>query len=163
MIYASTVGTARSFAICVIVLLLCVQVPATSNSSCRWIPGDETWPSSTDWEALNATVGGRLIATIPLASVCHAEPYANYDEAACSALRQEWGVAQTFGLKPAEFMNPYYQNQSCDPFTDISRPCDMGNYASYSIDVTSAQDVVAGLQFARDKNIRLVVKNTGHE
>jgi len=163
MAYPSAIGTARSLATCVLVLLLCVQVPATRTSSCRWLPGDETWPSSADWQALNATVSGRLIATIPQASVCHATPYDNYDEAACSALRQEWGVAQTFGLKPAEFMNPYYQNQSCDPFTDISRPCAMGNYASYSIDVTCAEDVVAGLQFAKDKNIRLVVKNTGHE
>lgn len=163
MVYASAKGTARSLAICVLVLLLCSQVPAASNSSCRWIPGDETWPSSADWQALNATLGGRLIATIPQASVCHTTPYTDYDEAACSALLQEWGVAQTFELKPAEFMNPYYQNQSCDPFTEKSRPCDIGNYASYSIDVTSAEDVVAGLQFAKDKNIRLVVKNTGHE
>lgn len=163
MVYAGVMGTARSLPICVIFLLLCVQVPAINNFSCRSIPGDETWPSSADWQALNATVGGRLIATVPQASVCHTTPYANYDEAACSALRQEWGVAQTFELKPAEFMNAYYQNQSCDPFTDVSRPCDLGNYASYSIDVTSAEDVLAGLQFAKDKNLRLVVKNTGHE
>jgi hypothetical protein len=65
--------------------------------------------------------------------------------------------------KPGEIINAYYQNQSCDPFTPASRPCVLGNYPVYSINVTGADDVVAGLQFARKQNIRLSVHNTGHE
>jgi hypothetical protein len=38
-----------------------------------------------------------------------------------------------------------------------------GNIAEYSINVTSAKDVAAGVKFAQKKNIRLVIKNTGHE
>ena len=34
---------------------------------------------------------------------------------------------------------------------------------SYSINVSQASDAVAGLQFAEQNNIRLVIKNTGHE
>lgn len=60
-------------------------------------------------------------------------------------------------------MNPYFQNQSCDPFTSEQRPCELGNYVSYSIDVLGAEDVVAGIQFANENNVRLVIKNTGHE
>lgn len=60
-------------------------------------------------------------------------------------------------------MNPYTQNYSCVPYTPESQPCLMGNYASYSINVLSAQDAIAGIEFARQHNIRLVVKNTGHE
>lgn len=62
-----------------------------------------------------------------------------------------------------EIMSPYWQNQSCDPFTAPSTPCALGNYVSYSIAVTGADDIRAGLRFAKDNNIRLVVKNTGHE
>ena len=64
---------------------------------------------------------------------------------------------------PSEIMNPYYQNRSCDPFTPEDTPCELGNYASYSINVTGARDVIAGIQFAKEKNVRLVIKNTGHE
>lgn len=64
---------------------------------------------------------------------------------------------------PAEVMNPSIQNYSCVPFTPSSQPCDLGNYASYSIAVTRAEDVVAGIKFARKNNVRLVIKNTGHE
>ncbi|RYP39365.1 hypothetical protein DL768_010721 [Monosporascus sp. mg162] len=42
-------------------------------------------------------------------------------------------------------------------------PCELGNYAAYSIRVTGADDVVAGLRFAQEKNIRLSIRNTGHD
>jgi hypothetical protein len=64
---------------------------------------------------------------------------------------------------PSEFNHPYFQNQSCDPFTPREKPCTLGNYASYSIEVTGPKDVIAGLKFARKKNIRVTIKNTGHE
>jgi hypothetical protein len=66
-------------------------------------------------------------------------------------------------VQPAEIDAPWFQNQSCDPFTASSQPCELGNYVSYSINVTKAADVVAGIDFAKDHNIRLVIKNTGHE
>jgi hypothetical protein len=62
------------------------QVSATA-SDCRCMPGDDCWPSHGTWEALNATVGGRLIATVPIGSVCH-DP--TFDEEACAELRASW-------------------------------------------------------------------------
>ena len=63
----------------------------------------------------------------------------------------------------SSIMAPYFANNSCDPYTPRSQPCLLGNYASYAIEVTSIEDVVAGLSFADKNNIRLVVRNTGHE
>ena len=58
-----------------------------ANSTCRYIPGDVGWPSAKEWQQLNATVGGRLIATVPLGSVCHTKgDFTAYDAAACAAL-----------------------------------------------------------------------------
>lgn len=64
---------------------------------------------------------------------------------------------------PAEIMTPLFQNQSCDPFTPRTQECVLGNHVSYSINVLSAADAQAGIEFAKKHNIRLVVKNTGHE
>ena len=58
-----------------------------NSSACRCIPGDSSWPSSTEWAKLNATVGGRLIKTTPLASPCH-DP--NYDAEQCATLKNLW-------------------------------------------------------------------------
>lgn len=60
-------------------------------------------------------------------------------------------------------MAPLLQNKTCDPFTPREEPCELGNHASYSINISSASDVISGVKFARDRNIRLIIKNTGHE
>lgn len=59
----------------------------TSTTSCLVLPTDASWPSMADWDNLNATVGGRLIATTPLAAVCH-DP--NFDAAKCNAIKKDW-------------------------------------------------------------------------
>ncbi|KAL4792159.1 hypothetical protein BDV19DRAFT_368985 [Aspergillus venezuelensis] len=133
------------------------------SSSCKAFPGDAAWPSSGAWNALNRTVGGRLIATVPLPSVCHQSPFGTFNEDACAAIKSEWLEDTTFINHPAEVMNPPTQNYSCVPFTSSSQACTMGNYASYSINVTGADDVIAGVKFARENYVRLVIKNTGHD
>ncbi|KAI0439615.1 FAD-binding domain-containing protein [Xylaria telfairii] len=138
-------------------------VGSTINSGstlCKPIPGDRNWPTTAEWDKLNATVGGRLITTLPIAHVCHA-PW--YSEEACQTLKSQWGVAELQTSQPAEFLAPWFQNQSCTPFEGEKSPCKLGNYASYSINVTSSKDIVAGVQFAKQNNVRLVVKNTGHD
>ncbi|KAI0862704.1 putative FAD-dependent isoamyl alcohol oxidase [Xylaria cubensis] len=143
--------------ICALALLTSV------DATCRSIPGDADWPSPEQWTELNTTVHGRLIQTIPQASVCHTTPFADFNSDACKALQTAWTQTETYEVKPAEFMNGYYQNQSCDPFTDSSKPCELGNYAAYSINVTGPDDVIAAVRFADEQNVRLVVKSTGHD
>lgn len=60
-------------------------------------------------------------------------------------------------------MQSYFANQSCDPFSDRSIPCTLGNYVSYSVKATEAEDVVSALQFAKTNKIRVIVRNTGHD
>ena len=60
---------------------------AQSSQDCRCFPGDECWPSTDIWDKFSQTVDGRLIATVPLATPCHAP---NYDAATCDKLRNQW-------------------------------------------------------------------------
>jgi FAD/FMN-containing dehydrogenase len=60
-------------------------------------------------------------------------------------------------------MAPFFANQSCDPFTSPSTPCTLGNYVSYSVNATCKEDVIAAVKFAQSRNIRFVVRNTGHD
>ncbi|TVY19102.1 FAD-linked oxidoreductase ZEB1 [Lachnellula arida] len=105
---------------------------ASTFQNCKNIPGDAGWPAESDWDALNKTVEGRLIATVPIAHVCHDPTYLNQS---CNTVREAWGLP------------------------DLQ----LGNYVSYSINVSSAADAIAGLQFSQKHNVRLVVKNTGHD
>lgn len=63
----------------------------------------------------------------------------------------------------AEILNQNFQNYSCVPFTDASRPCELGNYPSYVVNVTEAGDVQGALAFAQKHNVRIIIKNTGHD
>ena len=60
-------------------------------------------------------------------------------------------------------MASLFTNDSCDPFTPRERPCEIGAYVQYSVNVSSPEHVVKTLKFVKEHNIRLVVKNTGHE
>jgi hypothetical protein len=60
-------------------------------ASCRNIPGDAGWPAPAAWNLLNTAVGGRLIATNPIAHVCH-NP--TFSEADCASLTQQWDVPE---------------------------------------------------------------------
>ncbi|KAL1869590.1 hypothetical protein Daus18300_005444 [Diaporthe australafricana] len=60
-------------------------------------------------------------------------------------------------------MAPIFANESCDPFTDRDAQCVVGSYVQYAVNATGASDYIATLAFAREQNIRLVIRNTGHD
>lgn len=64
---------------------------------------------------------------------------------------------------PSSVMAPFFANQSCDPFTGEDAACTYGNYVRYAVNVSSSEDIAATVLFAKENNIRLVVRNTGHD
>ncbi|KAF4592335.1 putative isoamyl alcohol oxidase [Ophiocordyceps camponoti-floridani] len=117
-------------------------------------------PSPSAWSALNKTVGGRLLATIPLGSPCH-DP--NYDEALCSTLRRKWRDYPLHIQSPSSVMSPLFVNNSCNPFQPRDTPCELASFVRYTAAARDAKDVAATVKFAKRHNVRLVIKNTGHD
>lgn len=64
---------------------------------------------------------------------------------------------------PAAEMSTFYTNETCRPTTDPSEPCTLGYYGVYAILAEKHDHVKAGVDFAREHNLRLVVRNTGHD
>lgn len=74
-------------------------------------------------------------------------------------------------------MAPYWLNNTCSPFfgtladpyatsntSSVSNAsCSSGNLAVYAVDVDSAETAATAFKFAIEKNIRLSIKNTGHD
>ena len=58
---------------------------------------------------------------------------------------------------PVEILSQSFQNYSCVPFTPRDQQCELGNYASYVVNVTDANGVKVALKFAKEKNIRIVI------
>lgn len=60
-------------------------------------------------------------------------------------------------------MSPLYQGLTCLPTTDRNGSCTLGGYPAYAVNVTNIAQIQLAVNFARASNIRLVVKNTGHD
>ncbi|KAK7983488.1 MFS transporter [Apiospora arundinis] len=141
------------------------QLTPTSaeDGNCKCFPGDPCWPSESEWAAFNRTVGGRLVATVPLAAPCHHSPLAPYDPVACAAVRSTWWFPETHLSSSSSPMAPFFANASCDPFTRPEDQCVLGAYPQYAVRAAGAADYQATLAFAAARRLRLVVRNTGHD
>lgn len=60
-------------------------------------------------------------------------------------------------------MAALFTNNSCNPFLDPDTPCTDGNEAWFTVNATGAHDFQATLNFTTTHNIRLVIRNTGHD
>src|SRR5476651_403631 len=109
-------------------------------------PTDAAWPDAKSWEKLNEAVSGNLIKVQALFQGCQAEPKG----LACLATQKNAGNPYWLGDQPGGTEN--------SGWLDAWAPAP----SVYAIKARDAGDVAAGINFARDNKLRLVVKGGGH-
>ncbi|KAI9150364.1 VAO-type flavoprotein oxidase [Paramyrothecium foliicola] len=129
-------------------------------SKCKAVPGSSAWPSTDKWRKLNETVEGRLFRPTPPAAVCHSER-PEFNEEACAAVTKAWEGHDFHTYDPVSTLWNNWNNDTCLP--DPKFPCSGDGYPALVVNATTAEHVKAAVDFARKHNIRLVVKNTGHD
>jgi len=139
-----------------------LQVPE-NLTECRSLPEDSSWPTATEWNDFNKTLGGRLIATKPIASSCHLDTFEAFSQTECSALQASWTTSQTHISSSSSIMAPFFANYSCDPFAATNASCVIGTYVQYAVNASDASHYIETLQFVSKHNIRLTIRNTGHD
>lgn len=128
--------------------------------SCRAVPGGAGWPSADLWSALNTTVEGRLLKPAPPGAVCHpSQP--TYSKDACTAVQANWTDEFFHSSNPVSVEWNNWTNDTCLP--DASQPCSGEGYPVYVVNATTPQHVQAAVKFAQANNVRLIVKNSGHD
>lgn len=118
----------------------------TTAPRARLRPGDPGWPSDATWADLNRDVEGRLLKLTSPFSGCMTTPTGS----SCSEALQN-------------LENPYYVGDQ-PALTQTSGWLDAWASKSsvYAVAAKSTADVVAAVNFARQHNLRLVVKGGGH-
>ncbi|KAL3473531.1 FAD-binding domain-containing protein [Aspergillus californicus] len=142
--------------------LLLLAGAQSAVAKCKCSPTDACWPSPATWNTLNSTVNGKLIANEPLAKPCYQGP--GYSAEECQSVAESWDDNVWLAESPIGYSYPLVD--TCPPInaTIPGYPtCELGNSPLYSIAATTASDVAAGVKFARENNVRLVIKNTGHD
>ena len=140
-----------------------LQARSSRDEGCRCFPGDACWPNPQDWAEFNSTLGGKLVATLPIGSSCHDGPHGSFDAARCTHIQSSWGFPETHYRTSSSVQSAFFANDSCDPFLPRSAPCALGTYVRYAVDARSAADYQSTLAFSRRHNLRLVIRNTGHD
>jgi FAD/FMN-containing dehydrogenase len=108
--------------------------------------GDPSWPSEASWDRLRREIRGRLIFLESPLTACQTAP-------------EGTSYAEVFkGLR-----NPYYIGDQ-PGLTQTSGWLDAWTSAPsvYAVEAVETADVVAAVNFARENNLRLVVKGGGH-
>ncbi|KAJ5907621.1 FAD-binding type 2 [Penicillium taxi] len=129
---------------------------------CKCTPADLCWPSIPTWSALNASVDGQLIANQPIAQPCYPGP--GQDVQLCQEISQQWTNSSFQETSPIGYTYPV--TEECPPINGsvAAYPlCQLGAAPVYTINATKAEHVAAGVIFSKMNNVRLVVKNTGHD
>ncbi|KAH8722968.1 hypothetical protein GQ44DRAFT_686064 [Phaeosphaeriaceae sp. PMI808] len=139
---------------------------------CKCAPTSKCWPTETQWTSLNSTLNGALIRGVPPGSVCYPDQ-PNYNIEACKFVASQWFNSTWHATDPVSVDYPIWTNNSCNPIwpngtsitgdpTAGSRGCSIGAYPAYVVKATTPQQVSSTLKWASQKNIRVIVKSTGH-
>src|SRR3979490_1299094 len=120
-------------------------VPPAAAGSNRVRPSDPRWPGPERWEDLRRRVRGRLAAVQSPLVACR--------EAGADSCQDVFKSLQ----------NPYYLGDQAG-LTQVSGWAGAwtSTPSAYVVAAKNAADVVAAVNFARENNLRLVVKGGGH-
>ncbi|GAB5590130.1 hypothetical protein Unana1_05030 [Umbelopsis nana] len=128
---------------------------------------DSCWPNASVWKDLNNTMDGRLVTPIQPAYYCH-DPH--FDKDACDKMYQnnqdmQWATDQSGALVDQKWLAdpsmPFEQTCAFNVSRNLS--CPQGNIPVYALDVRTVRDIQYAVKFASKYNLRLVIRNTGHD
>ncbi|ORY70472.1 uncharacterized protein BCR38DRAFT_362324 [Pseudomassariella vexata] len=128
---------------------------------CREVPGSDKWPSEQVWDAFNETLGGVLLKPPPAGAFCYEGPY--YSADLCAFLQFNATFTSFWLDDPVDVLTRWPTGSTCLPTLNPQGNCTQGGLPTYVVNATSVKHVQAAVNFARNQNIRLVIKNTGHD
>ncbi|ORY16065.1 hypothetical protein BCR34DRAFT_622478 [Clohesyomyces aquaticus] len=121
--------------------------------TCKSFPGDAEWPTQSAWNAFNASINSALIRTVPIAAPCYDTKWGPKDTARCNEI-------------VGKFTNSFLHEsgRACMPKnnTAASDTCTLGGYPEHAVNISTMAQLQLTVNFARNLNMRLVIKNTRH-
>ncbi|KAG7095768.1 hypothetical protein E1B28_006473 [Marasmius oreades] len=138
------------------------------GNECRCLYGDACWPNDSDFASLSARVSQSLIHPLPPAAVCYpvGNPSGNCTDVQLHTTDGNWRSDQPGSMQNTNFETFIFPNDTisaCYLNTTLGVPCTQGSVPPVGVDARTVEDVQAAVQFAANHNLRLVVKNTGHD
>lgn len=108
---------------------------------------ERPWPDVAEWRVLHGEVGGRLVKVTSPVAVCKDGAGTPSCTAALEKMKNPFWIQDQPG---AQQSTGWLDAWTAEPST-------------YAVTATSAADVAAAVNFARDHGVKLVVKGAGHD
>ena len=152
-------------------LLLPIALGSTtpkSQQQCRCIYGDPCWPTDAEFSSLSTLLSQPLLHPLPTAYPCYpsSTPVGNCSEVQTSYTDGIFRSDIPGSMQNTNFETYLFSNGTIDACylnTTLKIPCTQGSVPPIGVDIRKAEDAQAALNFARQKNLKLVIKNTGHD
>ena len=141
---------------------------ATPRSQCRCIYGDPCWPTDAEFSSLLTLLSQPLLHPFPTAYPCYppSAPVGN-----CYEVQELYADGVFRSNLPGSMQNTNFEMylfsngtiDACYLNVTLNILCKQGSVPPIGVDIRKAEDAQAAVNFARQKNLRLVIKNTGHD
>ncbi|EME88156.1 uncharacterized protein MYCFIDRAFT_26948 [Pseudocercospora fijiensis CIRAD86] len=129
---------------------------------CRCIPEQPCWPAAAEWKAFNRSINGRLLVNAPVAISCYKGPRQDASECALitkhysnNSFQQSFPVGYSYPLQPDCPLIPFGEE------ADVR--CALGEAPVYTVNASEIEHVQSAVAWAKSANIRLVIRDTGHD
>jgi hypothetical protein len=123
---------------------------------CRAWPGSNDWPTDAEWKQLNVSLGGALLRPLLPASACYQGEA--YNETTCRWLVNQSGRTHFWLDDPLTTLTQWPQGSTCPLALNPAGECSRGGFPEYVVNATTVKHIQAAVNFARNKNVRLVIK-----
>ncbi|KAK3939191.1 6-hydroxy-D-nicotine oxidase [Diplogelasinospora grovesii] len=133
---------------------------------CRAFPGSSDWPEESEWKQLNVSLGGgapALLRPVPPGAACYPTDSTHYNPATCRFLVRQAGLTHFWIDDPLSVLTQWPQGGTCMATLNVAGNCTRGGYPEYVVNATTVKHIQAAVNFARNKNVRVIIKNTGHD
>ncbi|KAI3596663.1 fad binding domain-containing protein [Moniliophthora roreri] len=93
-------------------------------------------------------------------------PSGNCTDVQIHSSNGNWRADQAGSMQSINFQSFVFRNgtiSACYLDTSLGIPCGQGSIPPIGVDARSVEDVQAAVRFASEHNLRLVIKNTGHD
>jgi len=123
---------------------------------CKAFPGTDDWPTAHEWSRLNDSMNGVLLKPIPAASACY--DGVGHNSTQCDFLLTGASETRFYTDDPLTVLTQWPQGDTCLAAMDAHGNCTQGGFPVYVANVTTVRDIQAAVNFARNMNVRLVIK-----
>ncbi|KAI6020452.1 hypothetical protein BKA83DRAFT_4302284 [Pisolithus microcarpus] len=154
----------------VVLALVVGSLAGTSpnNTGCLCTYGEPCWPTADQFAELESQVSQPLIYPVPTASACYPvnDPSGNCTEVVQDWTNGNWRSSMPGSMEAPNFETFMFKNGTigaCYLNTSLSVPCEQGSVPVIGVDARTPQDIQAAISFALQHDLKLVVKNTGHD